>query len=186
MENNKGNKDTSASKTEEKTVQPNNNSERDFVNQTGKSQNLGNDSDYLTDPNKKANPETLAEGSEFLNDSIEQNVDSGEKDADTQEFYNKENTITGSTGPHSGNDNDAGNSGPETGNSGNQNYMDEAPDNYEYIDPKDQRSRNNPSEKENEDDDTQDPRGKVKNTMMQDDENEDSADLEDNQVRRNT
>ncbi len=159
MENNKDNQGTTASKRDEKTVHPSNNSDRDFVNQTGKSQNSGNDSDYLKDPNSKAKPENLAEGSEFLNDSIAQNNASDEKEADTQEFYNQ-------------------------GNEGSQNKMDKAPKSYDYIDPQDQRSRNNSSDAD--DDDTQDPRGKVKSTMIDEEDNEDSADLEELQVRRNT
>ena len=115
MENNKENQGTAASKRDEKTIHPLNNSARDFVNQTGKSQNSGNDSDFLKDSNSKGKPENLSEGSEFLNDSIEQNNSSNEKEADTQ-----------------------------------------------------------------------DPRGKVKSTMIDEEDNEDSADLEELQVRRNT
>ena len=161
MENNKGNKGTAASRTEEKTVQPSNNSDRDYVNQTGKSQNLGNDSDYLIDPNSKSKPENLVEGSEFLNDSVTQNNASDEKEADTQEFYNK-------------------------GNEGSQNNMDKAPKSYDYIDSQDQRNRNNSSDSDDEDDDTQDPHGKVKSTMIDEEDDEDSADLDELQVRRNT
>ena len=62
--------------------------------------------------------------------------------------------------------------------------MDKAPKSYDYIDPQDQRSRNNSSDAD--DDDTQDPRGKVKSTMIDEEDNEDSADLEELQVRRNT
>ena len=96
MENNKGNKGTTESRTEEKTVYPSNNSDRDFVNQTGKSQNLGNDSDYLIDPNSKSKPENLVEGSEFLNDSIAQNNAPDEEDdedsADLDELQVRRNT----------------------------------------------------------------------------------------------
>ena len=198
MENNKDNQGTAASKRDEKTAHPSNNSDRDLVNQTGKSQNSGNDSDYLIDPNSKSKPENLAEGSEFLNDVIEENNASREKEADTKDFYNHENTMTGNS--NTGNSNtgnsswSTGNSGtsnsglstgnpdtnvetdedefgPETGNSGSQNYKDKAPKSYDYIDPQDQRNRNNSSDTDDEDD-QDDSRGKVKPTLI--DENFDA------------
>ena len=215
MENNKDNQGTAASKRDEKTVHPSKETDQDYVNQTGKSQNSGNDSDFLKDPNSKGKPENLSEGSEFLGDVIEENNASAEKETDTKEFYNHENTMTGnsntgnsntgnsswSTG-NSGTSNSGlstGNSGtnvetdedefgPETGNSGSQNYKDKAPNSYDYIDPQDQRDRNKSSNTDDEDEDfdQQDPRGKVKPTMIDEEEDDDSADLEDLQVRRNT
>ena len=170
MENNKDNQGTAASKRDEKTVHPSNNSDRDLVNQTGKSQNMGNNSDYLTDPNNKANPETLAEGSEFLNDVIEENNPSREKETDTKEFYDHENTMTGNS--NTGNSN-TGNSSWSTGNSRTSNSGVST-------------SNSGTNVETDEDDDTQDPRGKVKSTMIDKDDNEDSADLDNVQTRRNT
>ena len=149
MENNKDNQGTAASKRDEKTVHPSNNSERDFVNQTGKSQNSGNDSDYLIDPNSKAKPETLAEGSEFLNDVIDENNPSREKEDDTKEFYDHANTMTGNS--NTGNSN-PGNSSWSTGNS--------------------ETSDSGTSTSNSE-------------TNVETDDNEDSADLDDVQTRRN-
>lgn len=214
MENNKNNQGATTSKSDEKTSHPSKNTDKDYVDQTGKSQNSGNDSDFLKNPDSKGKPENLSEGSEFLNDVIEENNPSREKETDTKEFYNHADTMTGNS--NTGNSNtgnsswSTGNSGtsnsglstdnsdtnvetdedefgPETGNSGSQNYKDKAPNSYDYIDPQDQRDRNNSSniDGEDEDFDQQDPRGKVKPTMIDEEENDDSADLEDLQVRRN-
>ncbi len=216
MENNKDNQGTSASRADEKTVHPTNNSERDYVNQTGKSQNMGNDSDYLTDPNSKGKPETLAEGSEFLNDVIEENNPSSEKENDTKEFYNHADTMTGNS--NTGNSNpgnsswSTGNSdttnsgtnnsglstensgtneetdedefGPETGNSGNQNYKDQAPKSYNYVDQQDQQDRNSaPNMDEDEDEDTQDADGKVNSAMIVEDKQADVGNLDEMELR---
>ena len=87
--------------------------------------------------NSKGKPENLYEGSEFLNDSIEQNNSSDEKEADTQDFYNQAKR-------------------------GNQNNMDKAPDSYDYIDPQNQQGRQNSTNaEEEEEEESQDPRGKV-------------------------